>query len=193
METANIFSENVIIIDATYINHVAFDLTVNFERMLERRINQADIPTLLDCMALDGGLQPGQNQIQVIFVYKKLSPCDYLNPSNIASLDGKAFQSNLGEFTIQALPLEENLIDANNFMTDIFSLAIESKKTHKIVLAPDTDKGAQSFAHIAKDAKKQITILAMSPLHGSGFTTEILGYSLMQAMNIKSEELIAHS
>lgn len=35
--------ENVIIADAEYIDKVAFDLTVNFERMLGRRIPQADL------------------------------------------------------------------------------------------------------------------------------------------------------
>lgn len=33
-------SENVIIVDADYIDDVAFNLTLNFERMLDRRIQQ---------------------------------------------------------------------------------------------------------------------------------------------------------
>ena len=36
-------NENVIIADANFVDKVAFDLTVNFERMLERRIPQADM------------------------------------------------------------------------------------------------------------------------------------------------------
>ena len=39
LDTNNIkWSENVIIADADYIDKVAFDLTVNFERMINRRI-----------------------------------------------------------------------------------------------------------------------------------------------------------
>ena len=39
LDTTNIkWSENVIIADADYIDRVAFDLTVNFERMINRRI-----------------------------------------------------------------------------------------------------------------------------------------------------------
>ena len=42
-DTGNIkWSENVIVADADYIDKVAFDLTVNFERMIGRRIPPAD-------------------------------------------------------------------------------------------------------------------------------------------------------
>ena len=41
LDTNNIkWSENVIIADADYIDRVAFDLTVNFERMINPRIHR---------------------------------------------------------------------------------------------------------------------------------------------------------
>ena len=43
------WSENVIIADADFIDKVAFDLTVNFERMLMRRIPKADLARWIDC------------------------------------------------------------------------------------------------------------------------------------------------
>ena len=46
--------KNVIIIDADYADRIAFDLIVNFERMLGRRIPPADLSRWLDCLALDG-------------------------------------------------------------------------------------------------------------------------------------------
>jgi hypothetical protein len=52
------WSENVILADADYIDRVAFDLTVNFERMLERRIPKANLAQWLECAAMDGGLKP---------------------------------------------------------------------------------------------------------------------------------------
>ena len=60
------WSENVIIVDAECIDNTAFHLTVNFERMLERRIPKADFAHWLDCIALDGGIREGENNIQVI-------------------------------------------------------------------------------------------------------------------------------
>lgn len=37
------WAENIILADAEHIDKVTFDLTVNFERMLGRRIPQADM------------------------------------------------------------------------------------------------------------------------------------------------------
>ena len=52
------WSENLIIADADYADRVAFNLIVNFERMLMRRIPPADLARWIDCVALDGGLRP---------------------------------------------------------------------------------------------------------------------------------------
>ena len=100
--------ENVIIADADYIDKVAFDLIVNFERMLERRIPQADMARWIDCVALDGGLREGDNRTQVVLIHDKKNlkldnfrPCDYAD-----ELDGKAFNDNLGEFTVSSLPVD---------------------------------------------------------------------------------------
>ena len=49
------WSENVILADADYVDRVAFNLIVNFERMIGRRIPQADMARWLDCVALDSG------------------------------------------------------------------------------------------------------------------------------------------
>ena len=47
------WSENVILVDADYVDKVAFDLIVNFERMIGRRIPKADFARWIDCVALD--------------------------------------------------------------------------------------------------------------------------------------------
>ena len=56
--TTEKWCENVIIADGDYIDKVAFHLIVNFERMIGRRIPQADMARWIDCVALDGGLKP---------------------------------------------------------------------------------------------------------------------------------------
>ena len=55
----NNWSENVIVVDADYVDNVAFNLIVNFERIIGRRIPQADLARWLDCIALDGGVRNG--------------------------------------------------------------------------------------------------------------------------------------
>ena len=59
------------VVDADYIDKVAFDLIVNFERMIERRIPQADMARWIDCIGLDGGLREGEHQTQVILIHGK--------------------------------------------------------------------------------------------------------------------------
>ena len=56
------WSENVIIVDADYVDKVVFDLTVNFERMLGRRVPKADMARWVECVALDGGLREGDHE-----------------------------------------------------------------------------------------------------------------------------------
>ena len=51
--------ENIIIADAEYIDNVAFDLIVNYERMLGRKIPKADMAQWAINVGLDGGMKPG--------------------------------------------------------------------------------------------------------------------------------------
>lgn len=92
------WGENVILVDAGYLDRVAFDLTANFERMLGRRIPPADLCHWLDCIALDGGLQPGPNGVQVVFIHPHATAAlRHFTPARFATeLDGQAFSDNLG-------------------------------------------------------------------------------------------------
>lgn len=65
------WSENVIIVDADYVDKVAFELIVNFERMIGRRIPPADMAKWLVCVALDGGLREGDHQTQVVLIHDR--------------------------------------------------------------------------------------------------------------------------
>ena len=65
------WSENIIIVDGDYIDRVAFDLIVNFERMLDRRIPAADFSQWVVDVALDGRLRPGNHETQVVLLHDK--------------------------------------------------------------------------------------------------------------------------
>ena len=90
---------NIILVDTAHLDHVAFDLIVNFERMLGRQIPQGDFPKWLDCIALDGGLRPGENETRVYLIHpKEQTKLQHLLPCNFAEeLNGKAFRDELGE------------------------------------------------------------------------------------------------
>ena len=130
--------ENVIIADTDYIDKVAFDLIVNFERMLERRIPQADMARWIDCVALDGGLREGDNRTQVVLIHDKKNlkldnfrPCDYAD-----ELDGKAFNDNLGEFTVSSLPVED-IVSKEDFLADVLATMCASDDVKRIMVVPD--------------------------------------------------------
>lgn len=188
------WSENIIIADADYVDSVTFDLIVNFERMIGRRIPAADLPRWLDCVALDGGIREGEHQTQVVLIHRKdRKGMENFMPSDYESdLNGKAFKDHLGEFMLSSLPIEE-IVDETDFLMEIVQAACEQPNVKRtmIVLNFEKDGLYDRMRHVLQqvDDDKRITVFAMQPLPGGNFRQEILGYSLMNALGIKSEEI----
>ena len=74
------WSRNVILVDGDYVDSVAFDLTVNFERILGRRINKADTARWIDCIAHDGGMREGRRDTGYIHTFKGQATARQLQP-----------------------------------------------------------------------------------------------------------------
>ena len=186
------WSENVIVVDADYVDSVAFNLIVNFERMIGRRIPPADMARWVECVALDGGLRQGDHETQVVLLHDKgkramenFTPADYST-----QLDGKAFKGNLGEFVFGAYPVE-SLVSKEEFLVDVVSLVCNQKEVKRVMVVPDVDKCYDMLRHALRhvDDDKWVTLFAMQPLTGGNFRQEILGYSLMSALGIKADEI----
>lgn len=188
------WSENIIIVDADYVDSVAFDLIVNFERMIGRRIPAADLARWIDCVALDGGIREGEHQTQVVLIHRKdKKGMENFMPSDYESdLNGKAFKDHLGEFMLSSLPIEE-IVDETDFLMEIVQAACEQPKVKRVMIVPNIEKDGlyDRMRHVLQqvDDDKRITVFAMQPLSGGNFRQEILGYSLMNALGIKSEEI----
>lgn len=183
--------DNLIIVDADFADRVAFDLIVNFERMIGRPIPNADIARWIDCLALDGGIREGKEQTQVALVHSKDKPrMDYFTPGDFkAELDGKAFSDNLGEFVISALS-EESIISREDLLLDTLRLGLSAAEVKRIVVVPGEDYYGSVRDILRKGGdEKRVTVLAMQPMPGGNFRQEILGYSLMSALGIKGDEL----
>ena len=188
------WSENVIVVDADYVDSVAFNLIVNFERMIGRRIPPADMARWVECVALDGGLRQGDHETQVVLLHDKgkramenFTPADYST-----QLEGKAFKGNLGEFVFGAYPVE-SLVSKEEFLVDVVSLVCNQKEVKRVMVVPDVDKCYDMLRHALRhvDDDKRVTLFAMQPLTGGNFRQEILGYSLMSALGIKADEIKA--
>ena len=202
--------QNVIIADADYIDHVAFNLIVNSERILMRRIPPADIARWIDCIALDGGMRPVEQDgsageiasplrgrregASVVLIHdKNKTRLENFVPSNYAEeLHEKAFQDHLGEFVISALPIEQQTT-RDDFFLDILGTVCQQPAVQRIMVIPNAEEGPlyndiRNLLRQADDSKR-ITVFAMQPMPGGNFRQEILGYSLMNALGIHSEDL----
>ena len=187
------WSENVILADADYIDRVAFNLIVNFERMLGRRIPQADIARWIDCVALDGGIREGEHETQVVLIHQKGKlGLENFVPSAYKELDGKAFKDHLGEFAINAYPIEQ--IAGEDFFTEVLSLVTAQKEVKRVMVIPNLEEDTiynkvREALRQVDDEEKRVTLFAMQPLTGGNYRQEILGYSLMVALGIRAEEI----
>lgn len=195
------WSEIVILVDAAYVDKVAFDLIVNFERMLGRRIPQADTAQWLECIALDGGLRPidrgakqeasGERTVQVVLLHdKKQQQLDNFLPGRFADLDGKAFSGQLGEFLISCVQVEE-MVTKDDLYIDSLQIIANAAEVQRLMVVADSDRIYNKVREALRqaDPDKHITVFTMQPMDSGNFRQEILGYSLMAALGIKSEEL----
>ena len=191
------WSEIVILVDAEYVDKVAFDLIVNFERMLGRRIPQADMAQWLECIALDGGLRPqpsdtsSQTSIQVVLIHDKgHQQMDNFLPGKFADLDGKAFSGQLGEFLISCVQVEE-MVTKDDLYIDSLQIIANAAEVKRLMAVADSDRIYNKVREALRqaDPDKHITVFAMQPMPNGNFRQEVLGYSLMAALGIKSEEI----
>ena len=216
IETTNIaWGENVIIADADYIDSVAFNLTVNFERMIGRHIPQADMAQWVECIAMDGGCRriadPKEQKktvTHVILVHsKEADEMHNFNPGTFdhtASsgniLNGQAFTGDMGEFIFHTVAADESSDSMTKFdiIADVLSAMADIEQVKRIMLIPDLDdSNSPAFSILTPVLRfldrecqdKRITTFAMQPLTGMPSRTEILGYSLMAALGIRAEEI----
>lgn len=186
------WSENVILVDADYTDKVAFNLIVNFERMIGRHIPKADMARWIDCIALDGGLRQGEHETQVVFIHSKNSQCmDNFTPGHyVNDLDGKAFKDTLGEFLLSSIPVED-IVKGEDLFLDALSIIANCKDVKRIMVVPNAEKIYDEVKQALRyaDEEKHITVFAMQPMPGGNFRQEILGYSLMSALGINADEI----
>ncbi len=185
------WKDTVVLIDADYVDSVAFNLIVNFERILNRPIPKADLAHWLVCVALDGGVPEGENEIQVVLIHgKNKKEMENFAPSAYSEMDGQAFRDPyVGEFMMSALA-DESPTSTEALYVQAFETLVDAKEIKRLILAPDMASYGTNLQRILHEVKeKEVALLAMEPLNLRGIRTDILGYSLMSALGIRSDEL----
>lgn len=190
------WSENIIIADGDYIDYVAFDLIVNFERMLNRKIPTANFSQWAVNIALDGKLKPGNNETQVVLLHdKEKAILENFTPSSYeADLNNKAFKDEfLGEFLVNSIVTGEENTSKEAVLSDLLQMLTTHEEVHRIMIIPNAEdtvtyNEVKKILEKVDDDEKRITVFTIQPMVGGNFRQEILGYSLMNAMGIKAEE-----
>lgn len=183
---------NVILVDADWLDRMVFDLIVNFEPLLKRRLPKVALDRWVDYLSLDGGLRPGDNKVQVLLIYsstkKVLNNC---MPASLADdLNGKAFKDNLGEFLFSSFPVEENVVTRENLFVQSAEALLNAAQVKRLMLIPDLEAYGTSLRRaIAQNEEKNTTLFTTQPVTGFHCKQEILTYSLLATLGIRSEEL----
>ena len=187
------FAEKVILIDASYINKVAGDLSRHFSQMIGRELPKADLPVFLECVAMDAAIQPGENVLQVLLVYdKEITKMDAFNPGDLKKeLNDVAFKSQLGEFQLNTFE-PSGMADREAFFLEAVKLVADAKEVKHLVIVPSETEYGDKLPEILEkvDGKESIHVLGMNPLATSkAFRWEMMGYAVLQALGVRSDEI----
>ena len=187
------FAEKVILIDTAYINKVTKDLSQHFGQVIGRELPKADLAIFLECVAMDAAIQPGDNVLQVLFVYDKdENKMDAFNPSDLKKeLNDVAFKSQLGEFQLNAFEPSE-MADKETFFLESVRLIADAKEVKHLVVVPSESEYGDKLPEIFDkvDGKESIHVLGMNPPTPSDkYQWEMLGYAVLQALGIRSDEI----
>ena len=187
------FAEKVILVDASYINKVTKDLSLHFGNVIGRELPRADLPIFLECVAMDAGVQSGDNVLQVLFVYEKEhSKMEAFNPGDLKKeLNDVAFKSQLGEFHLNTFE-PSDMADRETFFLESVKLVADAKEVKHLVVIPSEaeygDKLPEIFEKV--DGKESICVFGMNPLEPSDkFRWEMMGYAVLQALGIRPDEI----
>ena len=103
----------------------------------------------------------------------------------------QAFKDRLGEVVISALPVEE-LTTKEDFFVETLQVVLAQKETKRVMIVPGEDLYRRVMLTLQKTdtTDHELTVFSMQPaMAGNAFRHEILGYSLMSALGIRSDEI----
>lgn len=193
MEQEVKFAKNVMLIDAAYLDRVAKDLSKHFGEALGRKLQKADLPVLLECLALDAGLRMGENAIQVLFIYDKESKImKAVQPGNLEKeLNDVAFKSQLGEFSFHSFE-PSDMTDREELFLESLKLVADAKEVERLLVIPaEGEYDDKVSALINKvNGKEHIAVFTMNPpTEEVSYLWEMLGFAILQSLGIKADEL----
>lgn len=187
------FADTVILMDAAYVDRVAGDLSKHFGEVVDRKLPKADLPVLLECLSLDGGIPLGENAIQVLFIYDEESKkMGAFQPSDLEKeLNGVAFRSQLGEFALYAFN-PSGMAGREELFLESLKVVADAKEVKRVIVVPAEEEYGDKVPAILNkvEGKEKMTVFGMNPPDGEGtYQWEMLGFAILQSLGIKADEL----
>ena len=154
MEQKIKFAPTVLLVDAVYLDRVGRDMVAHFAPIVNRELPKADLAVLLECLALDAGVQPGESEIQVIFIYQAgKTKMEFCKPSGLETeLHNVGFKSAVGEFSLYAFQ-PSGMAKREDLFSESLQLAGESKEVKRIIFVPDEEDYAPALEEVISEIK----------------------------------------
>ena len=192
-------AENIIIVDADYIDEVTGILLGGFEKSLGRKFPKADIAKWTDCVALDGGLMPGDNKTAVIMFHdKNKNALVHFVPSEFEKdLNEQAFKDNLGEFVYTSIPVEKEIL-RGEMIKETVSVLCAQKNVKRITMVANVEQFYKDIEEGLKDngkdkdkenKKKEFSAVTMHLKKDWDMEQNILAFSIMHTLGITDEDM----
>lgn len=185
--------EIVILIDASYLEEVGRSMREYFSYIVKRNLPKADLPAWVEGVALDAGVRPGDNHIQVIFIYPNtMKAFTFCEPADLGEeLHCVAFRSNMGEFSFSSFSTEA-LTTCESMYADFAQTLSVSQGTEQVILVGDmTLYGDETVKALQEAEGREVCCFSMDVQKAASFSFPChnLGFSLLHAMGVRSEEL----
>lgn len=181
-------SENVVIADLEFLNSCITQSIQHLQNITGGELKPIDIAELATCVALDGGVPVGNEEVQFIFVCngknKSINNCGAVK--SVDEIDGKAVRTAVGEIAFYAVNSEE-LVSSEELFCDLLELALDSADVKNLISVADMSKYSEAVDKIlSQESKKNVTVLAMQQVEERKFyKVDFIGYALMKSLGVR--------
>lgn len=198
------FSEHVVLIDANFADSVAYDFKVNLALKVKRELPDVDLTEFLMCCSLDGGLEPGDNEVMaLLFCHKGETKMGHILPRNIKDeVDGMAFtEPQYGEFMCSMLEEpDDELLGGDSLISQVAQLVLASPDSKSLTIVCDWQENAEELIEVINDAaqearekggsSKVVTLICDHPDEEQpNYNVLHIGYAIMHCLAVQIDEL----
>lgn len=187
MEGKNV--KQLILVDAAALNKVAFDIIVNFERMLNRRLPRVDMRKWLFAAACDGNFVHALEPVSVVMLVKN-------GAAEFANLDFEFLENVPAESIVDCEGYQMSIEmrgydgDAGHALVEIVeNLNEEFPRLNDLVCVPREDISQYTARLLAGMRMVRPTLLTPDMLRGTGFAQEFISCSISYALGITGDDV----